>query len=247
MDHILVVPFIIFLQSFSGETLSVILFLTSVGIILGLFRVFGLHGLYAYSIIATILANIQVLKVGQFILSPEPVALGTITFATLYLVSDMITEHYGKKAAQKAVWLSFFSQIVVMILMILTLGHAPERGDSAHRAMEILFLPAPRLVVASLISFVVSLWLEIWSFQALRELTHTNYLWLRTGVSTIFAAFLDTVIFSTLAWVVFSPTPISIDTLFFTYILGTFVARFLVAIVSTPVLYLSYLVKPVRD
>lgn len=240
MDTTIITPLITTLHSLSGEAVSAILFITSVVIIMGMFRGFGLQGLYAYNIIATILANIQVLKVAKFGLAPEPVALGTVTFATIFLVSDIITEHYGKKAAQKSVWLSFSAQIIVMVMMLLTLGHSPEVGDVGHCAMENLFLPAPRLVVASLTSFVISLLLEIWLFQAISNLTKAKYLWLRTSVSTIFAALIDNVLFSTLAWVILAPTPVSLNTLIFTYILGTYVARLIVALISTPVLYLSY-------
>lgn len=240
MDSTFITPLLLTLQTLSGESVSAILFFTSVIVIMAMLRGFGLQGLYAYNIIATILANIQVLKVAQFGLSPEPVALGTVTFATIFLVSDIITEHYGKEAAQKSVWLSFSAQIIVMIMMLLTLGHAPEVRDMGHCAMETLFLPAPRLVVASLTSFVISLLLEIWTFQALRNLTHAKHLWLRTSVSTIIAALIDNILFSTLAWVILAPTPVSLNTLIFTYILGTYIARVIVALISTPVLYLSY-------
>lgn len=240
MDTTLISPLLSSLQSLSGEGISAVIFLVSVFIIMAMFRGFGLHGLYAYNIVATILANIQVLKIAKFGLSPEPVALGTITFATIFLVSDIITEHYGKEAAQRSVWLSFSAQLIVMVLMILTLGHAPEINDINHCAMETLFLPAPRLVVASLTSFVISLLLEIWIFQALSNITHAKHLWLRTSVSTIFAALIDNILFSTLAWVILAPSPVSLNALIFTYILGTYIARVIVALISTPVLYVSY-------
>jgi uncharacterized integral membrane protein (TIGR00697 family) len=240
MDTTYIVNFITWLQGSSVELVSLYLFITSVIIILALLRTLGLYGLYAYNIIATILANIQVLKVSQFCFSPEPVALGTITFATIFLVSDIITEHYGKEAAQRSIWLSFSSQIIVTILMVLTLGHTPLSGDATQAALETLFLPAPRLVIASLVSFVVSLLIDIQIFNALNTYTRHRHLWLRTSLSTMVGALVDNIIFSTLAWVILAPQPVSLQTLVFTYILGTYVARVLIALVSTPVLYLSY-------
>lgn len=247
MDTTYITELVLWLQGSSVEVVSLYLFITSVIIILALFRTLGLYGLYAYNIIATILANIQVLKLSQFSLSPEPVALGTITFATIFLVSDIITEHYGKQAAQRSIWLSFSSQIIVTILMILTLGHTPIPNDIAQPAMETLFLPAPRLVIASMVSFVVSLWIDIQIFNALNVYTRHRHLWLRTGLSTMIGALVDNVIFSTLAWVVLAPQPVTLQSLVFTYIFGTYVARVLIAIVSTPVLYLSYYFKNRND
>lgn len=247
MDTTYIAQFVLWLQGTSVELVSLYLFITSILIILSLFKTLGLQGLYTYNVIATILANIQVLKVSQFSLSPEPVALGTITFATIFLVSDIITEHYGKAAAQRSIWLSFSSQIVVTILMLLTLGHAPILNDSAQVAIETLFLPAPRLVIASMVSFVISLLLDVHIFNALNTYTQQRHLWLRTSISTIIAALVDNIIFSVLAWVVLAPQPVSLQTLIFTYILGTYVARVLIAIVSTPVLYLSYYFKTQND
>ena len=65
-------------------------------------------------------------------------------------------------------------------------------------------------------------------------------LWFRLNVSTLLSGLLDNILFSVLAWVIFSPTPISIQSLVFTYILGTYVARVVVSITSTPIIYLSY-------
>lgn len=240
MDDQLINPLIHLLQHYSSETVSGLTFLCSLVFILGLMRFFGKVGLYAYSILATIIANIQVLKVAEFGLSPEPVALGTVIFATVFLVSDIITEHYGKEAAQRGVWLSFIAQIFLTIMMLLTIGHRPLEGDMAHVAIETLFLPSPRLLIASLTAFAISLIFEIQVFHRLSKATGGKMLWLRANVSAILAALLDNIIFSTLAWVILAPTPVTLKSLIFTYILGTYFARVIVSFVSTPIIYLSY-------
>lgn len=240
MDHQFISPFISFLQQLSGESVSWLTFLCCIIFILSSLRLFGIIGLYAYNILATIVANIQVLKVVEFGFSPEPVALGTVIFATVFLVSDIITEHYGKKAAQKGVWLSFMMQIFMTLFMLLTLGHAPLPQDIAHGAMETLFLPAPRLLIASLTAFAISQLFEIHLFYKLQMATAGKMLWLRMNVSCILAALLDNIIFSSIAWVILSPAPVSLQTLVFTYILGTYLARVIVSLMSTPIIYLSY-------
>lgn len=242
MDDFLVLPFISFLHNFSGEGIEFLTFIGCTLFLLGLFRGFGRDGLYVYSVIATILSNIQVLKVAHFSFSPDPIALGTVTFSSIFLVSDIITEHYGKEAAKRSVWLCFFAQLS-MVLMILSLGHAPAPNDAAHQAMEVLFLPAPRLVIASLIAFVLSLFLEISVFQYVRLRTKSKHLWLRTSLSTALSTLVDTIVFSTLAWVLLSSTPVSFRTLFFTYILGSYIIRLVAVLISTPIIYLSYWIK----
>lgn len=247
MDQQLTFPIIVLLQQFSSELVSWLTFLCCVVFILSSMRFFGLVGLYAYNVLATITANIQVLKLAEFGFSPEPVALGTVIFATVFLVSDIITEHYGKKAAEKGVWLSFAMQVFMVIFMLLTIGHHPLPGDKAHIAIETLFLPSPRLLIASLTAFVLSQFFEIQIFYRLQKATSNKMLWLRTNVSSIIAALLDNIIFSTIAWMILAPTPVTLKSLIFTYILGTYLARVIVSLMSTPIIYLSYKCLPKND
>ena len=53
--------------------------------ILVFLRLFGYIGIFIYSALAVIAGNIQVLKTVDFFYSPEPVALGTILFASTFL------------------------------------------------------------------------------------------------------------------------------------------------------------------
>lgn len=240
MDNSQILPFIEWMHSLSGEWMSVLLFILSAAMMLGVLRAFGMVGLFAYSAVATVLANIQILKLGQFALSGDPVALGTATFATVFLASDLITEHFGKEKAQKSVWLSLCLQLAVTVIMVIILGFNPIKGDAGHDALMAIFLPAPRLVTASIIAFATSQLLEIFIFQRLSKASHKKQLWLRTSVSVIISSLVDNIVFSTLAWVVLSPAPVSGETLVYTYILGTYLLRVLLALLSMPIMYLSY-------
>jgi uncharacterized integral membrane protein (TIGR00697 family) len=239
------------LKSLSPEILSIITFLICAITILGLLRYFGAAGLYVYNAVAVVVANIQVLHTAKFIFSPEPVALGTVVFATTYLVSDILTEHYGSDAARKALWLSFVSQILVIFLMILTLGHAPSSEgfysaeinnltDSHYSAMLTLFTPSSRLLFASLAAYVLSQLFDIWVFQKLRTLSHGRYIWFRQNVSTFLSGILDSFIFSYIAWVLLSPTPLPFYTLMVSYVIGTYFLRLIINFLGTPIMYASY-------
>lgn len=240
MDTTILTSLIATLQAFSAETTSIILFIVSAVTILVLFYQFQLFGLYLYACLATIIANIQVLKISPFASATEPVALGTVTFATIFLVTDIITEHYGKQAAKKSIGLCFATQVVMTVMMVLTIGFTPIAGDPAQHALETLFLPAPRLLVASITAFISSQLIEIYLFKWLKDYTAGKHLWLRTNVSTIIAALIDNVIFSVLAWQLLSPLPVTFSVLIFTYIIPTYIARVLVSIAATPVIYGSY-------
>ena len=257
MDTLLIVPLIQALQSLPAEVVSFILFGACTIAILTLLRLFGVNGLYIYNIVAVLAANIQVLKGVQFSVGSEPVALGTVVFATTYLCSDILTEHYGKEVAKTGVWLCFAAQLLMTLLMVIAVGYPPlpleaigsagtEHMPLTEQAMALLFTPSPRILFASLLAFAVSQLIDIWVFQKISIWTRKRGLWLRTTGATMISAMVDTIIFSVLAWVVLAPQPVSFSVLVFTYILGTFLTRALLSILSTPVMYMSYACTPLR-
>lgn len=232
----------------SPEGLSIVLFLVGGCALLLFFRLSGVLGLFCFLNLAYLTANIQVLHMAKFSFAHEPVALGTILFAMTYLASDMMTEHYGAFYARRAVLISFITQITFVLFMSLTILHPPlsqyPENPTIHQAMRVLFMPAPRIMIASLVAYGVSQLCDIWIFQRISLWTNTRFLWLRTSLSTVIAALIDNIIFSYLAWVLLSPHPVNLEQLVVTYIMGTYLARILIAIAGVPLMYMSYRLKP---
>src|SRR3989338_1238903 len=210
MDTFLKDSLLIF-QQLSCESVSLFLLLISCIGILVFHRLYGLVGLYAYTIIAVIASNFQVLKSSYFGSLGEPVALGTVLFASTFLATDLITEHYGKEKAKSCIGLVFSTQVLISLFMVFAIAFKPFEEASnlkVHESLEILFLPSGRILVASLVSYVLSQWVDISIFQYVKTLTSGRFLWLRTNLSTLVSGFVDNLTFSFLAWVVFSPTPV---------------------------------------
>ncbi len=243
-----------FLQTLPPELIGIFTFCFCAVLILASFRYFGAIGLYLYSIVALLAANIQVLKAVQFSFMSKPVALGTVVFASTFVASDLLAEHYGKRAALKGIWLGFFACLMMTGLMHLTLGMSPLPLSletvgfvQAHYAIETLFTPTPAILAASLIAYLLSQGTDILTYTLIKARTGNNLLWLRSNLSTLISAFIDTAVFSTLAWVVFSPTPVDGSTLFYTYIFGTYFMRVLVSLFNTPLMYIARLLKPKEE
>jgi uncharacterized integral membrane protein (TIGR00697 family) len=215
----------------------------------GLFRRYGVAGLYSFITILLIVANIQVLKGGQFIFPSHPIALGTMLFGIIALSFDIITEYYGKAAALKGVRLSFFMLASFTVLMFLTVGLRPLSPEllsadslslyTNHEHIKALFVPLPGILLASLIAYITSQYVDVMLFYLIRNISHKRLLWLRTVISTSVSAFIDTTLFSYLAWKLFSPTPVTWATLFTIYILGTYPLRLLCSFCFSPLIYLA--------
>lgn len=239
------------LQGFSAEVTSLITFLVCAGSILFLLKGFGALGLCVYNVTAIVVANIQVLRLSDFHFCPEPLALGTVVFATTFLVSDILTEHYGAKVARQALWLSFTAQILVSVWMVLTLGHAlvdygklpadlAATFSENDRGLLQIFAPSPRLLTASLIAYFISQQCDIWLFQKIRSLSHDRFVWVRQNISTTLSGLLDNLVFGLIAWIILSPTPLSFSLFFSSYVVASYILRVIVNIAGTPIMYLSY-------
>ena len=108
------------------------------------YRLFGKTGLFIWIPIAGIIANIQVLKVVD--LFGINATLGNIVYASSFLVTDILSENYGKKSAAKAVFVGFLSLIASMILFQAALWFTPAADDWAQDSLVNIFGFMPRIV-----------------------------------------------------------------------------------------------------
>lgn len=212
-----------------------------------MFRFFGSAGIYAYISLASIVSTIQLLKVVQFSVYSDPVALGTVVFCSMYLCTDMLAEFYGDKAAKAGIWIGLSSSFMTTVFMLITIGFSPLTVEQAgenmqwalpyHQYIEAIFLQVPGLFLAGIVAYLISQFHDVWLYRLLRRATEGRHLWLRNTVSTVISSLIDSIIFSTLAWVVFAKDPVNIEALIFTYILGTYLLRVTVAVLDTPFIY----------
>lgn len=236
------------LHKLPPELIWVALLIFCFSTILILHRIFGAVGLYMYMSIAIIGGNLHVLKITQFSVFPDPVALGTILFSTTFLCTDILNEYHSREKARKAVWLGFSALVLFNVFLFAALSFRPllpDEGDIGARAaqmhdhMTAVFLPAPAILLASIIAYLVSQLNDIWVFSRLRQATQGRWLWLRNNVSTWISALVDSILFSVLAFVVLAPDPVPWNVLIFTYILGTYGLRVFVAVLDSPIIYLA--------
>ncbi len=222
--------------------------------ILVFLRLFGYVGLYVYSAIAIIAANIQVLKQANFnffssinekiipFYEPSPIALGTILFASTFLCTDILSEYYGKEKARKNVLIGFCSFFLMTILMLLTIGIQPAEDEwvsMVQESLAILFTPMTSIFVASMIAYLISQYFDIWFFSYLKTVSSNKLLWLRNNVSTAVSSLIDNTVFSIFAWIILNPNPFPLSDVIMTFILGVYLLRVFIAILDTPFIYLA--------
>lgn len=199
------------------------------------YRLFGKWGLIMWIPVSTILANIQVVQTIE--LFGFSATLGNVVYATSFLITDILSENYGKKEANKAVWIGFYSLISMTLLMNLALLFHPLEADefsgTTHSALNTIFSLMPRIALASLTAYIISQRHDVWAFHFWKSrYPGDGQLWLRNNLSTMVSQFFDSAVFVLIAfWGVFE-TNILVEIFLTTYLL-----KWLVAAADTPFVY----------
>lgn len=183
-----------------NELLLVLSLLFAFGGLLASFRLFGKPGLYSWTVFATIAANIEVLiLVRAFGLEQT---LGNTLFASSFLATDILSECYGKKSANKAVYIGLATSAAFIILTVMWMQYTPSQNDWAFTSIKTIFSNTPRVMTASLAGYAVSELFDVWAyhkwwdFTAAKSGSRDRFLWLRNNVSTLFSQLINIVIFN---------------------------------------------------
>lgn len=221
-----------------NEFLMIMTVLISFFIVLGVYKYQGLVGLYCLVPIFYIVANIQVIK--QVNLFHYPLALGDVAICSVVLIGDLITENYNKKKAKKVIFLGFLTTLIMTIMMTLTIKFQPNAEDFAHESIKTIFSFTPRILIASLVSYIFSESIEINLYAYLKKIfPKTRDLWIRNNVSGLVGAFIDSMI---VGFLMFAGTfPVMY---IFKIALASYVIKAIVSVMDTPFVYLSKLIKP---
>lgn len=199
-------------------------------------RFLGKEGVIAWVGIATVLANIITAKNANiFGLST---AIGTVLFASTFLATDILVENYSKKDAKKAVNIGLFSNIILIISTQIALRYIPSEIDYANDAMQTLFGLNLRISLSSMVMYYLANTADIFLFSKIKNKTQNKKLWLRNNVSTILCNCIENFGFIALAFagIYDFKTILIIAT-------STSIIEIIVAILDTPFLYLSKLIR----
>ncbi|MBU6146513.1 MAG: queuosine precursor transporter [Paenibacillaceae bacterium] len=162
-------------------------------------RFFGKEGLFAWVGVATVLANVQVVKtIDVFGLVTT---LGNTTYASMFLATDLLNERYGEATARKAVHVGLLFLLVSTGLMQWVLYFEPAAQDMGNEAMQTIFGFMPRVALASVVAYAISQYLDVRLFAMLRRKDpRPSALWKRSAGSTIASQLIDSTVFCGIAF-----------------------------------------------
>ena len=175
--------------------------------------------------------DMQVFGVDLFILS-----VGILPYPITFLITDLISEIYGKQKANQMVTVGIFASIF-SIIIISVADSLPAIVDSpvGDVLFSKVFGSTIIAVFASMITYLLAQFIDIRIYHFWKNLTNGRMLWLRNNFSTFFSQFVDTFtitfllcLFEVLKWDQFTGLLIS-----------GFLFKILIALIDTPFLYLG--------
>ena len=150
--------------------------------------------IYAAMLIVSNITVVKLIKVGPFLLTAA-----FFTYPLVYVISDIMTEIYGYHLSMKAIWANFSAQALVALILSLTVRmRGMDKGIQG--AMSLLFSTTWRIVLGSLIAYWIGDWLNSLVMSKMKVAQKGRWFFLRAMASSIPAHFIDTAIFTSIAF-----------------------------------------------
>ncbi len=229
-----------------NEFLLIINLIVVYGGVLLFYKLLGARGLICWTVMATIAANIEVLiLIDAFTLEQT---LGNVTFASTFLVTDILSEKYGKKSANLAVIAGTLSSAVFILLSQIWLLYTPSSNDFVSSAIHDVFSNTPRIILASLSVYVLSQLFDVWIYDKRWDFSSNKYgdskrfLWLRNNGSTLISQLINAILFNVFAFAGTYDTGTLI-----TIIISTYLIYIVTSLLDTPAIYLARKIKPLGE
>ena len=162
------------------------------------------------------------------------ISVGILPYPITFLITDLISEIFGKKKANQVVvagiFASFFS-----LLIVYTSSAVPSTNWSpvSDGMFKDVFGNTIVAVFASMMAYLLAQFVDIQIYHFWKNLTKGRYLWLRNNFSTFSSQFIDTFTvvlllcsFGEIAWERFAGL-----------VIAGFLFKVMIAMLDTPLLY----------
>ncbi|TVZ56837.1 hypothetical protein OD91_2138 [Lutibacter sp. Hel_I_33_5] len=162
------------------------------------------------------------------------ISVGLLPYPITFLITDILSEIYGKKKANQVViagiFASFFSLLIIYVSKsVPAISWSPVKDDTFLD----VFGAAPLAVLASMLAYLFAQFIDIRVYHFWKNLTKGKHLWLRNNFSTFTSQIVDTL---TVLLLLCSFGIIKWD-LFLGLLISGILFKIIVAALDTPILY----------
>lgn len=162
-------------------------------------------------------------------------SVGILPYPVTFLITDLISEVYGAKKANRVVTAGIFASIFSMLLILIA-NYLPAIDESpvSDEVFSKVFALSPIGVMASMIAYLSAQYVDIAIYHFWKRITKGRMLWLRNNFSTFSSQFIDTNLvvlllcsFGALPW-----------SSYWGLVISGVLFKLIIALLDTPFLYL---------
>ncbi len=183
-------------------------------------------------VLALAAANIIASKIVVIFGIPAPA--GIIVYPVTFMVTDVVSEAYGKGKAKRVVWTGFAMMILFLLITQAAIYLPPAPFYRQQAAFRRVLGASSRIILASLVAYLASQTCDVALFHFWKRVTKDRHLWLRNNLATMTAQLIDTALF---IFIAFYGTYGFEDCL--GLIGGQYLFKFVFALLDTPFVYLG--------
>ena len=127
---------------------------------------------------------------------------GMLTFPITFLLTDLVNDFYGPRAARRLTYLGFAAALYVFVIINIAqaMPYLDAPWNVSPEEFNAIFGSAKIMYIASLCAYLVGQLSDISIFGAFKRLTGDRFIWLRATGSTVVSQFIDSFIVSYLAF-----------------------------------------------
>ena len=164
------------------------------------------------------------------------ISVGILPYPITFLITDLISEIYGKKRANQIVITGIFASIFSLtIVFVSNAVPATSWSPVSDSMFSTVFGNTALAVFASMLAYLFAQFIDIQIYHFWKRLTKGKHLWLRNNFSTFSSQFVDTLTilvllcsFNIIEWDKFSGL-----------LVAGFLFKAIIAAIDTPFLYLG--------
>jgi uncharacterized integral membrane protein (TIGR00697 family) len=162
-------------------------------------------------------------------------SVGLFFFPITFVITDVISEIYGKERAEYVILMGLAAGVFVMFMMLFAQNiSASSSSNVSDQDFNLVFGKYGYAILSSLIASFISQIIDARIFLFLKKLTNSRHLWLRNNLSTIIAQAFDTFfVLGILFYFGALPTEN-----FWSMVSGSFCFKIIFAVLDTPIVYL---------
>lgn len=203
--------------------------------------------LYSVTVVTSVIAATKIIRfdiwgISGWLFSGEmAVPAGVIVYAVSFLITDLISEVYGRRYAVGSVYLGFVSMLIFSLYSFIMVWWQPASYWDMQESFKTVVGLSLRITFAGWFSFLISQHWDVFIFhwlKGIKEKKHSDKepklpaLWVRNTLSTVSSQFIDSSLFISIAFIGIYDNQMVINMIF-----AQWMIKCIIALIDTPFAY----------